>query len=136
MKMEKLFSIFVIAFIASASGSTVTEEFSNGYLLGVTVMDWPPNETHYTGIFNRATNMYTLQTRTLNSTHMQFEITGATAGWVGLILNSARGAVDGGDIVIAGVYGDSQLPYYTVSYVISIHCLQRRRLLVDFAHFS
>lgn len=121
--MEQLFLFFVIAFLTSARGLTVIEEYSGNLRLSFTVMDWPPGETHYTGVFNRFTNNYTLQTSTLNSTHMQFEISAATEGWVGLILNPARAVLDGSDVVIAGVDGNTQQPYYTVSHVISIHYL-------------
>lgn len=115
--MKKLFILFGITFIGCVSGRTVTEEFSNGALTRLSVVDYPFGETHYIGIFN--TNLYTLTTRTLNATYMEFQITAATTGWIGLILNPERAALQGGDLVIAGVYGDSGLPYFTVSSFIS-----------------
>lgn len=111
--MKNLFVLFGITFITCVRGSTVIERFSNGALIGFTAMDFPFGETHYTGIFN--SDMYILDTRTLNSTYMEFNITAATTGWVGLILNPERAALQRGDVVIAGVYGDSGTPYFTVS---------------------
>lgn len=115
--MENIFILFGIALITCVSGRTVIEQFFNGRLVGITVVEHPPDSTFYTGIFNG--NMYRLDTRTLNSTYMEFEITASTTGWVGLVLNPERAALQESDVLIAGVYRDSGTPYYTVSYFIS-----------------